>query len=80
MLAKEFWPLRVASPWWLPQLSAASGLGLCKMRAPGVVAAWGLGGPLPSAGRESWPWLAGKETFLMNEDHQNLAAFKDLSR
>lgn len=43
-----------------------------------MVAAWGLGGPLFSAGLALA--LAGKETFLMNLDQQNFAAFKDLSR
>lgn len=43
-----------------------------------MVAAWGLGGPLFSAGLALA--LAGKETFLMNLDQQNLATFKDLSR
>lgn len=36
--AKESWPLRGASGWWLPQISAALGLGFCKIRSP-----WGGG-------------------------------------
>lgn len=52
-LSKEFWPLRGASWWWLPQISAVLGLG-----PPGVVAAWGLGKASPLSRPGSWPWLA----------------------
>lgn len=53
-LSKEFWPLRGAYWWWLPQISAVLGLG-----PPRVVAAWGLGKASPLSRPGSCPGWQG---------------------
>lgn len=73
-LAKEFWPWRRASWWWLPQVPAASevsGQGL--YAKPSILVAWLSGGLLFLTGPS--PGQTGNISFQINLDQQNFAAF-----